>query len=261
MMRSVSGVRGIVGRDLTSDIVKAYAAAFAHVVAPEGQGTVVLGRDARASGPEFAAAASAALRGAGLDVVDCGLVPTPTVQLAVEHHGAVGGIVVTASHNPVEWNALKFVGADGLFLDHDEIERLFALVDRPSRATSGGAGKQLSDSAAVQRHIDAVLSLDVVAVSEIRSRGFVVALDCVRGAGGVIMPALLEALGCTVAGLDLEPDGAFPRPPEPLPQHLSRLGERARAAGADVGMAVDPDRSSSTFQPRKSSTTWRASTA
>jgi phosphomannomutase len=242
LMRSVSGVRGIVGTDLTPEVVGRYAAAFGQVVARETGGTVVLGRDARESGPAFAKAAAEALRAAGVTVIDCGLVPTPTVQLAVEHHGASGGIIVTASHNPVEWNALKFVGPDGLFLDHPSVERLFAIVDRgarpPAAERRGGIRR---DDEAVARHLEAVLVLDVVDVETIRARGFTVALDCVHGAGGIIMPALLERLGCKVVGLGLETDGRFPRPPEPLPQHLGELGAAVGEAGADVGMAVDPD--------------------
>jgi phosphomannomutase len=243
LMRSVSGVRGIVGSDLTPEVVARYAAAFARVVAEQGGRAVVLARDARTSGPVFAAAAAAGLRAAGLTVIDCGMVPTPTAQLAVEHHGAGGGIIITASHNPVEWNALKFVGADGMFLDRTVIERLFALVD------AGGVrwvrwdaiGGTEVDAAAVRRHIDAVLALPFVAVEEIRRHSFHVVLDCVRGAGATIMPALLGELGCRVDAIDLEPDGRFPRAPEPTPANLGGLCAAVREHGAELGIAVDPD--------------------
>jgi phosphomannomutase len=137
-MRSVSGVRGIVGTDLTPETVARYAAAFGSIVAQGDGGSVVLGRDSRTSGPTFADAARAGLQSVGIDVIDCGLIPTPTAQLAVEHHRAGGGIVLTASHNPVEWNALKFVGSDGLFLDRASVEALtdsFS-IGPPSRRSS-----------------------------------------------------------------------------------------------------------------------------
>lgn len=248
LMRSVSGVRGIVGTALTPEIASRYATAFARLVSQAGGRGVVLARDSRTSGPLLAGAVRSALVAHGVDVVDCGMVPTPTAQLAVEHHAAGGGIIVTASHNPIEWNALKFVGADGLFLDREVASRLFAMVDEESgigsREAAGGrppSGRVVEDGEAVERHLEAVLTLSVVDADRIRARGYTVALDCVRGVGGVIMPALLERLGCRVVGIDLDPDGRFPRPPEPVPEHLTHLGETVRAVQADIGMAVDPD--------------------
>jgi phosphomannomutase len=242
LMRSVSGVRGIVGSDLTADLVSRYAAAFGELVATPERSAVVLARDSRASGPMFAQAARDALCRDGVDVIDCGLIPTPTAQLAVEHHRAAGGIIITASHNPIEWNALKFVGSDGLFLDRETVAGLFTLVDAgtPARAVQHG-GAVANDAEAVERHIEAVLALPYVDAGRTGERGLTVALDCVRGAGGVIMPQLLERLGCEVIGIDLEPDGAFPRAPEPVPANLGVLCSAVREAGADLGMAVDPD--------------------
>jgi phosphomannomutase len=243
LMRSVSGVRGIVGRDLNPEIVCRYAAAFGQTVLEAGNHHVVLARDSRTSGPMFADAARAGLRSAGVTVVDCGLIPTPTAQLAVEHHGAGGGIILTASHNPIEWNALKFVGADGLFLDAGAASRLFDLADRGpvTHAEWDGVGAAERDDEAVVRHLDAVRALRYVDVERIRERRFTVALDCVRGAGGTIMPALLDQLECGVIGIELETDGLFTRPPEPVPANLSALGDVVRRSGADFGMAVDPD--------------------
>lgn len=240
---SVSGVRGIVGTDLVPELVARFAASFGLLVARDRDATVVLGRDARVSGPMFAAAAQAGLQSVGCRVVDCGLVPTPTLQLAVEYHHAAGGIAITASHNPAEWNALKFVGPDGLFLDGADAR---ALVDRAERGELGRSswdrlGTVARDDGAVRRHVDAVLRLDVLRPARIRRRKLTVALDCVRGAGGTIMPLLLRRLGCRVAGLDLEPDGRFPRAPEPVPEHLGGLSELVRRRRADLGMAVDPD--------------------
>lgn len=242
-MVSVSGVRGIVGADLTPELVARFAAAFGVQVGQGRDASVVLGRDARVSGPMFAAAAQAGLQSVGCRVVDCGLVPTPTLQLAVEHHHAAGGIAITASHNPVEWNALKFVGSDGVFLDGADARRLSGLVetgDLPRRPWDG-VGTVTRDEGAIQRHLDAVLRLDVVRAARLRRRKLTVALDCVRGAGGTIMPPLLRKLGCRVVGMDLEPDGRFPRMPEPVPENLGALGELVRRRKADVGLAVDPD--------------------
>jgi phosphomannomutase len=252
LMVGVSGVRGLVGTDLTPEVVARWAAAFG-VWAKTGKGDggrgkgkatrVVLGRDARTSGPMFAQAAAAGLMSVGCDVIDVGLVPTPTVQLAVEHHRAAGGIVLTASHNPIEWNALKFVGPDGIFLDGIAGTRVRELAGdgRIGRAAYDALGEVGSDPDAVERHVDAVLALRALNVRAIRRRRFRVALDTVRGAGGVVMPDLLKRLGCRVAAINLETDGRFPRPPEPVPENLGALGKLVRRAEADVGIAVDPD--------------------
>jgi len=240
LMVGVSGVRGIVGTDLTPEVVARWAAAFGTWA--KG-GKVVLGRDARTSGPMFTRAATAGLMSVGCRVIDVGLVPTPTVQLAVEHHRAAGGIILTASHNPIEWNALKFVGSDGIYLSAEEGGRVADLSrdGRIGRATYASVGEVGSDADAVERHLDALLALRVLDVKAIRRRRFRVALDTVRGAGGVVMPELLERLGCRVAAINLETDGRFPRPPEPLPEHLKALGALVRRHKADVGIAVDPD--------------------
>jgi phosphomannomutase len=240
-MRSVSGVRGIVGTDLTPGVVRRYAAAFGVSVRERGGHRVGLARDSRASGPLFFAAAAEALCATGVDVVELGLVPTPTAQLAVEDLALDGGIIVTASHNPVEWNALKFVGAGGRFLTRSEADGLFALVDAGGVGAAAAVGRRTRDDAAVSRHLERVLGVPWLDVAAIRARRFRVALDCVRGAGATVMPALLEALGCEVAGIHLEPDGAFPREPEPIPEHLGELGALVRSQEADLGIAVDPD--------------------
>src|SRR6266704_3478423 len=252
LMVSVSGVRGLVGIDLTPEVVARWAAAFgtwAKNGRPDGPTTrrppVVLGRDARTSGPMFAAAATAGLVSVGCDVVDVGLVATPTVQLAVEHHRAAGGIILTASHNPIEWNALKFVGPDGIFLDGVAGTRVRELAaggeNSLPRATYNAIGGVEADADAISRHLAAVLALRGVDVKAIRRRRFRVALDTVRGAGGAVMPELLEGLGCRVNRINLKTDGLFPRPPEPVPENLKDLGALVRRKKADIGIAVDPD--------------------
>jgi phosphomannomutase len=246
LMISVSGMRGHVGTDLTPELVARHAAALGawarSAATGGGRPSVVLGRDARTSGPMFARAAAAGLMSVGVDVVDLGVVPTPTVQLAVEHHHAGAGLILTASHNPIEWNALKFVGPDGVFLDAAAGERVRALAERgPERAGWDGIGELREDPEAVPRHLDAILRLPVIDVAAIRNRRFHVALDCVRGAGAVAILPLLERLGCRVSGINLEPDGRFPRAPEPVPENLAELGRLVRERGTDLGLAVDPD--------------------
>jgi phosphomannomutase len=244
LMISVSGMRGHVGTDLTPELVSRHAAALGAWVrqATGRRSTVVLGRDARTSGPMFAHAAAAGLMSVGVDVVDLGIVPTPTVQLAVEHHRAGAGLILTASHNPIEWNALKFVGPDGIFLDAADGERVRRLAEQgPPRAGWDGIGEVRSDPDAIRRHLDAIVGLGMIDVTAIRNRRFHIALDCVRGAGATAMLPLLEMLGCRVSGINLETDGHFPRAPEPVPENLGELGELVRSGGADLGFAVDPD--------------------
>jgi phosphomannomutase len=242
LMRSVSGLRGIVGTDLTDDVVTRYAGAFGLFLRSRGGKVVAVARDSRQSGPAFLAAASRALAGAGLDVVDLGMVPTPTAQMAVETGGLAGGIIVTASHNPIEWNALKFMGPGGRFLTKAEAAEFFGLVDGDTRLDpQAREGRVTPDRGAVERHLERLLALPWLDLAAVRQRTFTVALDCVRGAGATVMPLLLERLGCRVHGINLEPDGRFPREPEPIPEHLSELGALVRETRADVGVAVDPD--------------------
>jgi phosphomannomutase len=243
-MISVSGMRGHVGTDLTPELVARHAAALGAWVraASPGRAAVVLGRDARTSGPMFAHAAAAGLMSVGVDVVDLGIVPTPTVQLAVEHHHAGAGLILTASHNPIEWNALKFVGPDGIFLDSADGEQVRRLAEQgPPRTGWDGIGELRTDPEAVRRHLDAIVGLGTLDITAIRDRRFHIALDCVRGAGATAMLPLLEMLGCRVSGINLETDGRFPRPPEPVPENLGDLGRLVRSSGADLGFAVDPD--------------------
>ncbi len=242
MIVSVSGMRGIVGHELTPELVTTYAAALGAWAAGARTPKVVLGRDARTSGPMFVRAATAGLMSVGAEVVDVGLVPTPTVQLAVEHHQAGAGLIITASHNPIEWNALKFVGPDGLFLDAAAGRMVRELAEEgPPRQGWDGVGQVVTDPAAIERHLEAVLSLPQIDVAAIKARRFTVALDCVRGAGGTIMPQLLERLGCRVAAINLETDGRFPRAPEPIPEHLGALERLVLESKAALGLAVDPD--------------------
>ena len=242
LMISVSGMRGIVGKDLTPELVARHAAALGAWARSRGAPVVVIGRDARTSGPMFARAAISGLMSVGCEVIDVGMAPTPTVQLAVEHHHAGAGLILTASHNPIEWNALKLVGPDGIFLDGESGAAVRALAEQgPARAGWEAVGGVREDRDAIARHLKLVLALPHIDVAAIQARRFHVALDCVRGAGGTTIPALLEQLGCRVSAINLETDGHFPRPPEPVPENLTELSALVRESGADIGFAVDPD--------------------
>ncbi|MEJ2215110.1 MAG: phosphoglucosamine mutase [Gemmatimonadota bacterium] len=245
LMVSVSGVRGRVGESLTPAVVTRFAAAFGTYLKAVvgGRPLVVVARDSRTSGPMFVRLVTGALQAVGTGVVDVGLVPTPTALLAVEQLGAAGGIIVTASHNPVEWNALKLASGSGMFLDADESRAMRAYLDDGAQRWAGwdAIGVAGTDEEAVERHIAALLELAFVDVDGLRARRFRVALDGIRGAGIMLLPPLLEAFGCEVVGLNMEPDGHFPRPPEPVAENLGDLGALVRETHADLGLATDPD--------------------
>ena len=243
---SVSGFRGTVGPDapLTPALVASLGACYAGFLSEErATGPIVVGRDSRTTGLMLSRALIAGLLSMGRDVVDIGIVPTPTLMRAVARLDAAGGIGVTASHNPAHWNALKLASAEGMFFDAEMSARFqeWVRTQEPVPAAWDDQGRLRTEDGWAARHAEEILALDVVDVAAIRSRSFTVALDCVRGAGGTIMPALLEALGCTVHAIHLEPDGRFPRDPEPTAAHLEELGALVRDTGADIGLAVDPD--------------------
>lgn len=243
LMVSVSGVRGRVGEALTPEIVAKFASGFgAWALAAGRSRLVVVGRDSRVSGPMFHRIVVGSLQSVGATVIDLGMSTTPTTQLAVEHHHAAGGLMISASHNPIEWNALKMIGATGLFLDAIEGTAMREIMEAGApRAKWQELGDVIPDTKAIERHIDAVLALPFVDVERIRARKFTVALDSCRGAGAIIVPELLDRLGCTVTSINLEPDGRFPRPPEPVPENLGDLERLVRDSRADIGLAVDPD--------------------
>jgi len=246
-MISVAGVRGIVGDSLDPSVVTRFSAAFARAL--PGEGPVVIGRDARVSGPVMRLAAAAGVNAAGRDVVDIGLATTPTTQIAVEHLRAAGGIILTASHNPAPWNALKFLSARGEFLparEGNEVRERFE-GSRDLWAGWDQLGAVREESGALAWHLERVLGLPHVDVPAIRKRALHVAVDGCASVGGVALPALLERLGARVTKLDREPNGRFTRELEPLPEALSQLGKTVREAGADLGIASDPDADRAAF--------------
>jgi phosphomannomutase len=240
LMISVSGVRGIVGEGLTPEVITAYAAAFGTYCKA---GKIVVGRDTRSTGQMVRHAALAGLLSVGCDVVDLGIVPTPTIQLSVEKTDAAGGIAFTASHNPDEWNALKFFAADGLFLDEAQGSELKAIKDDwlVDYASWERIGQMSEYPGAVDDHIAAVLACPIFDVPSIRKRNFKVAVDAVGGAGCNQIPSLLAELGCQVVKFNCEITGRFPRNPEPLGEYLVEFGDLVRREGCDLGLALDPD--------------------
>ncbi|RMI13846.1 MAG: phosphoglucosamine mutase [Calditrichaeota bacterium] len=240
LMTSVSGVRGVVGDTLTPETVIKYVQAFAE---PRAGHTVVVGGDPRVSQNFLRPLVKAVLLATGCNVIDIGVTPTPTVQIATEHLKAAGGIAITASHNPIQWNGLKFIGADGLFLPEKEVQELYRRAEHPERAYASWKelGREESYPSAIEDHLQKIYELSYIDAELIRSKRFKVVLDCVNGAGGLIVPQMLEYFGCEIIGLNLEPTGMFAHTPEPVPQNLGELMEAVKAHKADIGFAVDPD--------------------
>jgi phosphomannomutase len=235
---SISGVRGVIGDSLTPAMLARFAQAFGTYA---GSGTVVVGRDTRTSGEMVRHAVFSGLLSSGCRVLDVDVVPVPTVQMAVRHRRAHGGIAITASHNPAEWNALKFIGPDGLFLGPGPARELLDIYHQGEYVRVGGADmrtvERMTDAPAV--HQQAIL--EAVGILPVMKRRLRVALDSCNGAGSLVTPALLEALGVDVVPINVVPNGLFPRPAEPLPEHLGALCETVRAHGCDVGFAQDMD--------------------
>ena len=251
LIKSISGFRGTIGGkpgDTLNplDIVKfvsSYATLRRQAV-KAGANKIVVGRDARISGPMVSKVVCGPLLGLGYDVVDIGLASTPTTELAVIMEKADGGIIITASHNPRQWNALKLLNEHGEFLDKDEAAEVVKVADIGdfSYADVDHLGKYKADSSYNQKHIDLVKSLELVDVEAIRKANFRVALDTVNSVGGVILPELLKQLGVeTVNGLYLEPTGDFKHNPEPLEKNLGDIMSLMSKGGYDVGFVVDPD--------------------
>lgn len=250
LIKSISGIRGTIGGEVGDnltpvDVVK-FSAAFASWLLKNSKVSnkkIVVGRDARLSGPMVDSLVVGTLMGVGMDVVNIGLATTPTTEIAVQKEGACGGIIITASHNPKQWNALKLLNEKGEFLsDKDGKEVLsMAASDEFSFAQVDELGKvERKDYG--QIHINDVLNLDLVHVNAIKKVKFRVAIDCVNSVGGIVLPSLLKALGVEeIAELNCEPTGCFAHNPEPLPAHLTQISEKMKEGGYDVGFVVDPD--------------------
>jgi len=249
LIKSISGIRGTIGGNAGAgltpfDILK-YTAAFGQwAVSKTGIKTMVIGRDARISGPMVSNLVMGTLQSLGIDVVDLGLSTTPTVEMAVPAERAAGGIILTASHNPKEWNALKLLNHKGEFISAADGAEVLALADsgEVNFANVDDLGKVTVDDTYLQKHIDAILALPVVDQAAIAAANFSVAVDAVNSSGGFALPALLNALGVnTIYKVACEPHGNFEHNPEPLPAHLAGLSAAVTQNSAHLGIAVDPD--------------------
>jgi phosphomannomutase len=248
LIKSISGIRGTIGgktgENLTPlDIVK-FAAAFGTWLKKKGGTTkVVIGRDARPSGELVSTLVTSTLQGLGINVIDLGLSTTPTVEIAVPLEKASGGIIITASHNPVQWNALKLLNEKGEFISGKDGEELLKLAEKEAFefAPVAKLGKYQKNDEYLQKHIDAILKLPLVDVEAIKSKGFKVVVDAVNSSGGIAVPMLLKALGATVKEMYCEPTGHFPHNPEPLPEHLTDICREIKKGKYDLGIVVDPD--------------------
>jgi len=249
LIKSISGIRGTIGGaagdGLTPvDIVKFTSAYGSWAVKKSGIKKIVIGRDARISGSMVNNLVIGTLQGLGVDVVDLGLSTTPTVEIAVPLEKAAGGIILTASHNPKQWNALKLLNEKGEFINDADGKEVLEIAESSDfvYADVNDLGKVTHDDTYLQKHIDQILALPLVDVKAIAKANFKVVIDCVNSTGGIFVPALLEALGVkTVYKLFCEPDGVFPHNPEPLPENLTALSKEVVAKNASLGIAVDPD--------------------
>ena len=250
LIKSISGIRGTIGgcpaENLTPiDVVK-FTTAYARFIKsknPAKRTTIVVGRDARISGSMVDALVEGTLLGTGCDVINVGLCTTPGTEMAVITHKADGGIIITASHNPRQWNALKLLNERGEFLDDAEGKMVLEMAEDMSYnyPTVDQIGKVILREDFNKQHIEQVLALKLVDAEAIRKRKFKVVVDAVNSIGGVVIPALLRELGCEVVELNCEPTGEFAHNPEPLPENLTEISEVIRKEGADLGIVVDPD--------------------
>ncbi len=252
LIKSISGIRGTIGgkagENLTpTDIVK-FASAYGTWIINQKQKSktvkVVIGRDARLSGEMVSKLISSALIGLGIDVIDLGLSTTPTVEVAVAEEMANGGIIITASHNPKQWNALKLLNADGEFISDKQGQEVLRIAEQENFvfADVTNLGKLTFVNDYLKKHIDKILALDLVDKKVIKEKKFKIALDAVNSSGGIAVPMLLEALGVeTIYKIHCEPTGDFAHNPEPLPEHLSDLSRTVVKNNAHLGIAVDPD--------------------
>ncbi len=249
LIKSISGIRGTIGGKsgdgLTPiDIVK-FSTAYAGWIMQQGDKTkIVVGRDARISGEMVSKIVCSTLQAMGLDVVDVGLSTTPTVEMAVVWENAAGGIIITASHNPAQWNALKLLNEHGEFLSEKDGKKILSLSVKKDIqfADIKKLGKYTTDNTYIQKHIDAILAMPLVDVEAIAKRNFKIAIDCVNSTGGIAVPMLLQALGVKeVTKYFCEPTGLFPHNPEPLPENLTFISNEIAKGKFDLGIVVDPD--------------------
>ena len=239
LIRSASGLRGIAKDHFTPELIDKYISAF---ITTQNIKSCVIGRDGRPSGKQISQWVIDSFHKNGINVENCGLATTPTMQVMTENKNYDGGIVITASHNPSEYNGLKFLQTDGRFLSPEQCEKLFKAVDQDLSKDSADSLGLVSDySKANEEHIDKVLAAKCIDTDNIRKKKFKVVIDCVNGAGSFILPMLCEQLGCEVVTMNCNGNGNFTRVPEPLAENLNELEQKVINVGADVGFATDPD--------------------
>ncbi len=240
LMISVSGIRGIFGSHLNPENLVTFTAAYGTWL--KG-GAVVVGRDSRVTGQICEDIVCATLQSVGCDVIKIGIAPTPTVAMSVLKHNAAGGIILTASHNPEQWNALKLLNNKSEFLDAEQGRKVLDIAEKGafSYKMFDEIGKITIENEAIDHHIEKVLKLPYINADTIKKKQFSVAVDAVNGAGSVALPALLEKLGARVHKLHCEPNGLFPHNPEPLPEHLTEICEFVKKSRCDLGVVTDPD--------------------
>lgn len=239
-MISVSGVRGVIGKGLNPEVISRFSLAFGTLI--KG-GVVVVGSDTRTSGEMVKHSVISGLLATGCDVIDLGICPTPTVLFNVKAFNTDGGIAITASHNPVEWNGLKFIGKDAIFLNQKEAKKLISIYESNSvkPVLWNRLGKTYRNNKGIKKHINAVLSLPMLNIRGLKRRKFRVVVDCVNGAASYAFPELLKRLGCDIVKVFCDGNGDFKRKPEPLAKNLSILGKMVKRSNADIGFATDVD--------------------
>jgi len=249
LIKSISGIRGTIGGEVGDaltplDIVR-FTASYAAFIRKEDSrsNTIIIGRDARISGQMVSNIVSGTLMGCGFDVLDVGLSTTPTIEVAVQLHKSAGGIILTASHNPKQWNALKLLNAKGEFLSAADGENILALAENDDFTFTevDDLGNYTFDDSFNDKHIEEVLKLDLVNVDLVKSAGFKVVVDAVNSTGGFMVPNLLEKMGVECVKLFCDPNGQFPHNPEPLPENLTEISKLVVSENANFGLVVDPD--------------------
>jgi len=247
LIKSISGIRGVIGDGLSPAEIITFTSAYAaymKTISGKNRLKIIVGRDARVSGKMVSAMVSSTLMSCSADVIDLGLATTPTVEMAVTGTAADGGIIITASHNPAQWNALKLLNADGEFLSASDGLKILELAEQNEfdYADYLNIGEYRQDDDQLDLHIKKILELPMVDIQAIRDARFKIAFDAVNSVGAIALPAMLEALGVdTVFPLNETPDGIFAHNPEPLPEHLSEISQLVKETGADAGFVVDPD--------------------
>ena len=235
LITSISGIRGIYGKTLTKSIASSYIESFS---ALQSSGKILLAQDSRPHGKEIYKSACDTLTKSGRDVISCGIIPTPTAQFIIKKEKLAGGIVITASHNPIEWNGLKFLDNDGCFLNAEKMDKL---LSKDFKSATNNTGEIIQSENSYQNHIKNVLNLSCIDINKIKAKKFKIVVDTVNGAAYKALPELLEKFNCDIVKIHCVNNGKFPRGTEPIPSHLEDLSKAVVYHKADIGFATDPD--------------------